>query len=180
MRVIAGKYKGIPLQTPTGLQTRPTLDRVKEALFSILQFDLVGRVVLDLFAGSGALGIEALSRGAAHCHFVDHNRKAIEVIRSNLSKCKAEDNFTLTHASAEEYLTNQNDVYDIIFLDPPYKEANYLSWIERLQQHQRLAKDAIIVIECHRKDEPVFVHEFEGKTYHYGDKSLIVLKRKIG
>ena len=166
MRVIAGKYKGIPLQAPQGQQTRPTLDRVKEALFSILQFDVAGKVVLDLFAGSGALGIEALSRGASHCHFVDHSRQAIEIIRTNLTKCKAENNFTLTLASAEEFLAKYDHVYDLVFLDPPYQEINYVSWIDRLQQQQRLAIKAILVIECHRKDDHILIAKFEGKTYH--------------
>lgn len=120
MRIITGQARGRRLETLPGLETRPTAERVKEALFSVLQFEIEGRRVLDLFAGSGQLGIEALSRGAQGCVFVDSSREAVEVIRRNLRTAGLTANTQVLCQDAASYLQRHNDRFDIAFLDPPY------------------------------------------------------------
>ena len=117
MRVITGTARGRKLLEPAGMDIRPTADVVKEAVFNIIQFDVEGRRVLDLFAGTGQLGIEALSRGAAECVFVDESAKAVKIVRENLSRCKLEGRVMQTDAVS--YLPRAG-IFDIIFLDPPY------------------------------------------------------------
>ena len=120
MRVITGLARGRRLETLPGEETRPTAERVKEALFSILQFEIEGRRVLDLFAGSGQLGIEALSRGAESCVFVDKNPAAVEVIRRNLRACGLHEHTQVLAADAAGYLARRSGRFDIALLDPPY------------------------------------------------------------
>ena len=123
MRVITGTARSTPLKAPKGLETRPTLDQVKEGLFSAIQFDGPGARALDLFAGSGQLGIEALSRGAAHCTFVDKGREPIAVIRENLKKTRLEERATVVQADYSSWLKTCRQQYDLILLDPPYAEV---------------------------------------------------------
>ena len=120
MRVISGKARGVVLKTPEGLQTRPTADRVKEALFSIIQFDLPGAVVLDLFGGTGQLGIEAISRGARRCVFVDSSRQSVNIVRENLEHCRLSDRARVLQSDALAYLAGCGEKFDIALLDPPY------------------------------------------------------------
>lgn len=122
MRVITGSARGIRLQTLEGLDVRPTTDRVKEGMFSAIQFDIPGARVLDLFAGSGQLGIEALSRGARQAVFVDQSRASLDVVRENLKKCRFTDNCELHQKTAEQYLRTAPGKFDLIFLDPPYRQ----------------------------------------------------------
>ena len=122
MRVIAGTKKGIQLKTPDGMATRPTADRVKEALFSIIQFELPGAAVLDLFGGTGQLGIEALSRGAKRVVFVDAAEKACGVIRENIKRTQFSQQATIIRSDYLAYLQKTQDKFDIILLDPPYAE----------------------------------------------------------
>ena len=119
MRVITGKARGVQLKTPDGMLTRPTTDRVKEALFSVIQFDIPGARVLDLFGGTGQLGIEALSRGAAECVFIDRRADAVKLIRENLALCRLEDRARVRQGEALPYLRS-GEKFDLIFLDPPY------------------------------------------------------------
>ena len=119
MRVITGSARGRRLKELEGMETRPTTDRVKEGLFSALQFDIEGRRVLDLFAGTGQLGIEALSRGAAECVFVDRRADAVKLIRENVALCKLEDRAKIRQGEALPYLRS-GEKFDIVFLDPPY------------------------------------------------------------
>ena len=123
MRVITGKARGVSLKTPNGMTTRPTADRVKEALFSIIQFDVPTARVLDLFGGTGQLGIEALSRDAKSAVFVDANREACALIRENLKRTKLESEARVVCSDYASYLRSCNEMYDIIFLDPPYSET---------------------------------------------------------
>jgi len=120
MRVITGSARGAVLDTLPGNDVRPTIDRVKEAVFSVLQFELEGRRVLDLFAGSGQLGIEALSRGAASAVFIDSDKNAAAVVRRNLEKTKLSDKAVLLQADALSYLRTCGGKFDIAFLDPPF------------------------------------------------------------
>ena len=122
MRVITGTAKGVRLQTLEGLDVRPTTDRVKEGMFSAIQFDIPGARVLDLFAGSGQLGIEALSRGAKQAVFVDQSAKSLGVVKENLQKCGFTDRVEIHQKTAEQYIrTAQPHSFDMIFLDPPYR-----------------------------------------------------------
>ena len=120
MRVITGTARGMRLKTLEGETTRPTSEKVKEAVFSAIQFETEGRHVLDLFAGSGQLGIEALSRGAADAVFVDSDKNAIRIIRENVEKTKFTDNSRIVQTDALAFLNMNVTMFDMIFLDPPY------------------------------------------------------------
>ena len=120
MRVITGLARGRRLETLPGEATRPTAEKVKESLFSAIQFDIEGRRVLDLFAGSGQLGIEALSRGASGCVFVDKNTEAVKIIRRNLQNTGLSSAAQVLGTDALSYLTRPGDRFDLVFLDPPY------------------------------------------------------------
>ncbi len=120
MRVITGAAGGAKLKTLEGLDVRPTTERVKEAVFSIIQFDIEGRRFLDLFAGSGQMGIEALSRGAAKAVFVDMSRESVRVVNDNLAKTKLSRAASVVNRSAESFLAANRENFDIAFLDPPY------------------------------------------------------------
>ena len=123
MRVITGKARGIVLKTPDGMLTRPTADRVKEALFSIIQFDIPAANVLDLFAGTGQLGIEALSRGAKSAVFVDERDDACKLVRENLKRTKLDNQGKVVRSDYLAFLKTTKETFDIIFLDPPYAEV---------------------------------------------------------
>ena len=120
MRIVSGIARGKRLCTPDGLDVRPTIDRVKEAVFSSLQFDIQGRNVLDLFAGSGQLGLEAISRGANFCDFVDSSEKSIKAINENIKNCSFEDRSRVNFCDSIAFVENTDFKFDIAFLDPPY------------------------------------------------------------
>lgn len=121
MRIVGGEWRGRIIKAPRGDRVRPTLDRVREAWMSIVQTDLPGACVLDLFAGSGALGIEALSRGAISAEFVDSDRRSLDVVRRNLVALAAEDRATLIHGDAVAFASGlAGSSYDVVFADPPY------------------------------------------------------------
>ena len=180
MRVIAGKAKGIQLNTPEGMLTRPTTDRVKEALFSIIQFELPGARVLDLFGGTGQLGIEALSRGASNAVFVDSRREACQLIRSNLKKTHLEDQATVVQSDYMEYLNRCTGFFQIVLLDPPYAEVFLENAIKKITEIDILQSGGIIVAERPLGKELPW--EFEGFTrsrdYKYG-KIILTLYRKL-
>lgn len=145
MRVITGTARGRNLMTLSGEEvTRPTTQSTKEALFSTIQFELEGAQVLDLFAGCGQLGIEALSRGAGFCTFVENNRRAYKVVEQNLKTCKMEDVSSLVLCDAESFLL-RGGTYDIAFLDPPYHKELIATCLERLTPKMR--EDGVIVCE---------------------------------
>lgn len=123
LRVITGTARGRVLKTLEGEDVRPTTDRVKEAIFSIIQFEIEGREVLDLFAGSGQLGIEALSRGAAYATFTDLNKEAVAVIKNNLLTTGLHKNSAVLQSDATTFLRNSKKKFDIIFMDPPYSKG---------------------------------------------------------
>lgn len=179
MRVITGKARGITLQTPTGMQTRPTSDRVKEALFSIIQFELAAATVLDLFAGTGQLGIEALSRGAKHAVFVDASEEACRLIRANLKKTQLHSNAAVLCCDYLAYLKKSKTRFDIIFLDPPYAEVFLENALKMITEIDILQSGGIIVAE--RPVGKELPWEFPGFTrsrdYKYG-KTLLTLYRK--
>lgn len=179
MRVITGKAKGVLLKTPDGMLTRPTTDRVKEAMFSIIQFDLPTASVLDLFGGTGQLGIEALSRDAKKAVFVDENEAACRLIRENLKRTKLEEQGRVVRSDYAAFLKSCKEKFDIIFLDPPYAEVFLENSLKIITEIDILRSGGIIVAECPLgKDLP---WEFDGfirsKDYKYG-KILITIYRK--
>ena len=147
MRVISGKARGTKLSSIDSLLTRPTLDRVKESLFNILQNKLEGKVVLDLFAGSGALGIEALSRGAKKAYFCDKNIDAIKKVKENLSKTKLENKAEIYYADYKKCLESLKEKIDIIFIDPPYKDDLSVDSVKSIIKQGILNKDGLMIIE---------------------------------
>ena len=179
MRVIAGKARGINLKTPDGQATRPTTDRVKEAMFSIIHFDLPGAKILDLFGGTGQLGIEAISRGAQEAVFVDSTDKACALIRENLKRCKMENEGKVIRADYLAYLDRCKESFDIILLDPPYAEVFLENAIKKISEIDILKSGGIIVAERPvGKDLPVDFPGFtRSKDYKYGTV-LLTLYRK--
>ena len=179
MRVISGKAKGVVLKTPEGMQTRPTADRVKEALFSILQFDLPGTKVLDLFGGTGQLGIEAISRGAKSAVFVDAGDAPCKLIKENLRRAKMENEGRVVRTDYLQFLSQCRETFNIIFLDPPYAEVFLENAIKKISEIDILQSGGIIVAE--RPVEKALNLEIEGffrsKDYKYG-KTLLTLYRK--
>lgn len=151
MRVIAGKAKRLNLKTIEGLDTRPTTDRIKETLFNMINVQLADCDFLDLFSGSGAIGIEALSRGAKSAVFVENNRSAINCIKDNLRTTKLDDNgviLTLDVMSAIRSLEIQGRVFDIIFMDPPYNHLLEKQVLEALQYSNIIYYNTIIIVEA--------------------------------
>ena len=179
MRVITGKARGVQLKTPDGMLTRPTTDRVKEALFSIIQFDIPTSRVLDLFGGTGQLGIEALSRGAKSAVFVDHQENACKLIRENLRRTRLEADGKVVRADYLDYLRRCREQFDIVFLDPPYAEVVLENALKCITEIDILQSGGIIVAERPLGKELPW--EFEGFTrsrdYKYG-KTLITVYRK--
>ncbi len=151
MRVIAGKYKGRKLNPPADHAIRPTSDKTKEALFSILAPWLEDARVLDLFAGSGALGIEALSRGAAECVFGDSSRAAAALIRDNLDHCRVEEKIQIRSGDYRKVLSLLEGQFDIILLDPPYRKGLMEDAVRLICENGLLAEDGVLVCE-HGKD----------------------------
>ena len=179
MRVISGKARGINLKTPEGVLTRPTIDRVKEALFSIINFDIPASNVLDLFGGTGQLGIEALSRGAKSAVFVDQREDACKLIKENLRRTKLEQDAKVVRMDYLDYLKRCREKFDIIFLDPPYAEVFLENALKCITEIDILQSGGIIVAERPLgKDLP---WDFEGftrsKDYKYG-KVLLTIYRK--
>lgn len=156
MRIIAGKFKGRSLITMKDKSIRPTTDRVKESIFNLLQGCVEDANVLDLFAGSGALGIEALSRGAHSVTFADRSNDSIETVNTNLKKVSGKINvIRKDFLTTIDYLSARKEKFDLIFLDPPYKQGLDKVAIDKIDESGILAEDGIIVVERSREDEPL-------------------------
>ena len=181
MRVITGKARGVQLKTPDGMLTRPTTDRVKEALFSVIQFDIPRAKVLDLFGGTGQLGIEALSRGAKSAVFVDAREEACRLIRENLKRTRLQEDGKVVRSDYMDYLNRCREQFNIIFLDPPYAEVFLENSLNRITEIDILLSGGIIVSERPLGKELPW--EFPGFTrsrdYQYG-KILLTFYRKDG
>ena len=179
MRVITGKARGVALKTPEGMATRPTADRVKEALFSILNFDTPGAKVLDLFAGTGQLGIEALSRGAQYAVFVDERLESYKIICENLKRTKLEPYASVIRGDSISYLKSTKEKFDIIFLDPPYAGDLLENSLKLISEIDILQSGGIIATERPLGKELVcsFADLVRSKDYKYG-KTLITIFRK--
>ncbi len=178
MRVISGLRRGLKLKAPEGLHTRPTTDRVKESLFNLIQFYLPAESVLDLFAGSGALGIEALSRGASRCVFVDADRAAFSLVQENLRSARFEEQAILLMQNAESYLAHCKDSFDLIFLDPPYNQGLLTPILTAIAERNLLKEDGVIVVETERGGETPPEGLFTvKKSVAYGKTVITLLKR---
>ena len=179
MRVITGKARGVLLKTPDGMNTRPTADRVKEAVFSIINFDVPCAKILDLFAGTGQLGIEALSRGADKAVFVDEREDACRLVRENLKRSKLESSAQVVRGDAISFLSRTKEKFDIIFLDPPYAQDLLENSLNLISEIDILQSGGIIVTE--RPAGKDLLCAFEGyvrsKDYKYGS-TLITIFRK--
>ena len=148
MRIITGKAKGTVLKAPQGEATRPTADRVKEAVFSMLQFDIEDRTVLDLFAGSGQMGLEALSRGSSKAVFVDKSKDAVKAIKENIAKTKLTDKAEVYQGDSLDYIKRNEGVkFDIIIIDPPYALGKYKPSLNALLKADMLKPTTFIVCE---------------------------------
>lgn len=148
MRIISGKARGTKLYTLEGVETRPTLDRVKESLFSIIQNRIVGSTVLDLFSGSGAIGLEFASRGAKKVFLCDKSRKAAEVIKLNIEKTHLEEVVSLYNIDFIEMLKKvKNEKFDIIYLDPPYNTCFVKYSVFEILRNNCLEEDSLLIIE---------------------------------
>lgn len=179
MRVITGKARGVALKTPDGMATRPTADRVKEALFSVINFEVPGTDVLDLFGGTGQLGIEALSRGANSAVFVDAADSACKLIGENLRRTKLQSQAKVVRSDYLAYLRGCGREFDIIFLDPPYAEVFLENALKCITEIDILKTGGIIVAErpLEKPELPDFPGYSRSKDYKYG-KTLITLYRK--
>ena len=177
MRVITGTARGRKLNEPQGMDIRPTTDMVKEAIFNIVQFDVEGRRVLDLFAGTGQLGIEALSRGAKSCTFIDSSRTSAELCRSNLDKCGL--NGIVRQTDALSFLAGCGQ-FDLIFVDPPYMSGLYDEVLRRINEFDILSEGGIIVCESARETELLSIDGLDRREYRYGKVKLTVYRRQAG
>lgn len=180
MRVITGLAKGRRLEELPGLDTRPTTGRVKEGLFSAIQFDIEGRRVLDLFAGTGQLGIEALSRGAVFCDFVDNAPAALKVVRRNVKTCGFEDRSACHGKDFTAFLNGRGEKYGLIFLDPPYASGNLERALEMIAAIDIVVENGIMVCESpadHVLPELPAPYE-KGREYRYGKIKFTLYRRR--
>ena len=178
MRVITGSARGRVLKELQGMETRPTTDRVKEGLFNVLQFDIEGRKVLDLFAGTGQLGIEALSRGAAECVFIDRRPDAVRLIQENLALCKLADRARVRQGDALPYLRS-GEKFDLVFLDPPYASGLLEQALTDIAAFDICRQHGIIVAESAAETVlPALPPPYRlYREYRYGKIKLTVFHR---
>ena len=181
MRIVGGKYRHRQIIYPDDVnQTRPTKDRVREAIFSALG-DISNARVLDLYAGSGAMGIEALSRGASHCTFVDISNNAIKVIKENIQNLKIPESeyevIKNKDFNALEMFKNRKLKFDLVILDPPYEEGKYEEVLKTMIDGDLLNEEAIVVMESNRPISLENIDYQKNKEYHYGEIMVNILRR---
>ncbi len=176
VRVISGSARGRKLLAPEGYDTRPTTDRVKESIFNIISPNLPADSVLDLFAGSGGLGIEALSRGSKHCVFAEKDKAALSVVRKNIELARVSDKAEVIPGDAFSYLDRTTLKFDIIFLDPPYNTGLLTKAIELIYKKNLLTENGIIVAESEHLGEAPTCDQFDIKrSAKYGKTMVFVL-----
>ena len=181
MRVITGTARGRKLGQLQGMDTRPTTDQVKESIFNIIQFDIEGRRVLDLFGGTGQLGIEGLSRGAASCTFVDQRKEAVALIRSNLKLCQLSDRARVVQGEALSFLSTVRERYHLVFLDPPYRTDLLENAIKKIAEIDMLTENGIIICESPAdKVLPELPQPYrKGREYRYGKIKITVYRKEV-
>ena len=180
MRIISGAARGRKLKEPQGFDIRPTSSMVKESIFNIIQFDIEGRRVLDLFAGTGQLGIEALSRGAAGAVFVDNSPQAVAAVRDNLSSTRLGDGARVTLGDSLGYLKDCAEKFDLIFIDPPYKSNLTENSLSAIYMFDILSAHGIIICktDIDKTIAPPKPPYFTGKEYKYGRTKITVIQRE--
>jgi 16S rRNA (guanine(966)-N(2))-methyltransferase RsmD len=177
LRVISGKRRGLKLESLPGSDTRPTLDRVKEAIFSMLFDRCEGANALDLFAGSGGMGIEVLSRGGKSCTFVDFSKDAVEIVKTNVKKADFEKVSTIIYTTYEEYLLKCDEKFDIIFLDPPYMAGYTEKALRIIYERDLLSPDGIVVSESDVENIPSYSEKYSViKQKNYGRVNVCLLE----
>ncbi len=160
MRVIAGTARSLPLKTPQGLETRPTTDRIKETLFNILQGDIPGCVFVDMFSGSGGIGIEALSRGARKAYFVENAKEPLQCLSDNLKFTRFEDRAVVLKQDAVAALTGISEKeVDILFMDPPYGQEQERRVLEALRGMRYVTDNTMIIVEAAQDTQMAYVSE---------------------
>lgn len=181
MRIIAGEFKGRRLMTPSDDRVRPTTDKVKEAVFSMIAAYMPGSTVVDLFAGTGNMGLEAISRGACKAYFTDIDRRSIAMVKDNVKHCKAEERSVIICADYVSALGKINDKVDVIFLDPPYKPGIIEDCMNRISDRDIMVSDGIIVAEHSSRDE--LPEEISGfslmKKRIYGKISISIYEKSV-
>ncbi len=178
MRVISGSARGLKLLAPEGLDTRPTTDRVKESIFNILQPYIPCTNALDLFSGSGAMGIEALSRGCKGCVFVENNRNALEIIHKNLEKSRLSSSSVVIFGDAFDYLKGCSEKFDLIFLDPPYNKGLLSAAMDIIYENGLLTDNGIVLAESEAGGETVSDSPLKCfKQAKYGKTVISVFRR---
>lgn len=178
MRVISGMARGKKLIPVPGMDTRPTTDRVKESVFNIIQNHVRSARVLDLFAGTGQMGIEALSRGAAHCDFVDHDKAAQRVIQKNVDAARVSDHARVVGGDFGSFVAGcKKGTYDLIFLDPPYGGKLLQDGLHAIERFDILSRTGIIVCES-SVDDKVDTGFSVGRTYRYGTIQITILSHQ--
>ena len=181
MRIIGGKARGTKLYTLEGAITRPTLDRVKESIFNIIQADIEESVFLDLFAGSGAIGLEAISRGAKKAILCDKEKTAIEIIKKNIEKTHSEDKVEIYNMDFEKCLDKIQKEIDIIYIDPPYKTDFIFKALQKLERLKILKQDTKIILETDNEENILKqIQELKFEVIDnrkYGIAHIIFLKR---
>ena len=181
LRVISGKARGLKLDTPKNQDVRPTTDRVKESLFNMINSYIMDSNILDLFAGTGSLGIECLSRGAKNCVFVDKSKDSINIVRSNVKKARVENESTILNVDfkdAVKRLSTQNQKFDVIFMNPPYYENMFIECLKSIDKFNLLDEDGIIVVEHDTKDlfEDSIGRLNKSREKKYGNTTLTFYK----
>ncbi|SFA72815.1 16S rRNA (guanine966-N2)-methyltransferase [Acetitomaculum ruminis DSM 5522] len=182
MRVIAGSARSMRLKTVEGLNTRPTTDRIKETLFNILNSEIYDCVFLDLFAGSGGIGIEALSRGAKKAYFIENNNKAINCIKENLIHTKLDNKASIIKADVMKGIYDIVDDLDLVFLDPPYKADFYKKTFESLSGLKYVHEDTLIIAEAQKDEDFDFLGEYGFEIVRekiYKTNKHVFVKRKL-
>lgn len=178
MRIVAGKYRHRLIDYPNVESTRPTTDKVREALMSAIGYEILNKDVLDLFSGSGAMGIESLSRGARSCVFVDNNKIAISIIKNNLKKIGVNESYQVIQSDYQDYLLNNKDKqFSLVILDPPYNEKEiYSNVVSFLKNNNMLTADAIVVMESNKHFE---IDDYFSKIrkYKYGTIHITIYWR---
>lgn len=168
MRIIGGKARGTKLYTLEGTETRPTLDRVKESIFNIIQNEISESTFLDLFSGSGAIGLEAISRGAKKAILCDKNREAINIIKKNASKTHFENQVEIYNTDFIECLKRQKEQIDIIYIDPPYQTTYIQKALEVLQESEKITQETTIILET--DNEQRILNEIQDLKFKVIDK----------
>ncbi len=182
MRIISGTAKGAKLYTLEGIDTRPTLDRIKESLFNIIKNEILDSYVLDLFAGSGGVGLEFASRGAKKVILCDNSKEAIKIINKNIEKTKLEEKIDLKQINSQRLLDNlKNEKFNIIFIDPPYNSDLIVKSVEKIFENDMISTEGIVILETDEEERILKqIKKYEKNIYdirRYGRVKLIFMRK---